>query len=189
MSNVTLKTECLRAPVWGIRKDPGWINVRLTTPVHVGTFFSAAVCRAEGNAMTAIALFVPQDSPPIVNQSRPALEVARRLERDGQIVAAGCWMREALQQQLSAMCEFHGCRPRRRRQNRPVDLAKALRRDGLIDDFDYDCVRHAIDAGNRAAHCVAIDRSKLHEALELVDYLINVHTAGQAASEGKRGAV
>jgi len=39
MSNLSRKSERGHALVWGVRKAPGWILLRLTTPSHGRAFF------------------------------------------------------------------------------------------------------------------------------------------------------
>jgi hypothetical protein len=86
----------------------------------------------------------------------------------GESIAAGVLMREALRQQLYALCAAHRCLPKRRwTHNSPSVLANRCRQAGLIDAGQHAQIRAMIHVGNAAAHCNPFDSGELGALLAL----------------------
>jgi hypothetical protein len=94
------------------------------------------------------------------------------LER-GDLIAAGCKLREAMRQFLHAECEFWGCLPTRNFELMPMGLAKALRKAGQMDPGDFQWVSEIIGIGNRAAHVEFVQRQEIETALKFAHLFLD----------------
>jgi hypothetical protein len=114
-----------------------------------------------------------------VNLSRMYLHRAHEALNRGDLIAAGCLLREAAHRQLVAMCHWYGCTPKKARRRRPMDLARALRDAKACGDGGFEWLREIITAGNTAAHCGRVDRGTLRAAISLLHYFIDADPCGE----------
>lgn len=91
----------------------------------------------------------------------------------GDMIAAGCKLREALRSYLYAECEYSACLPKGRRGKRapqyaPRTLANALKKAGHLNDGGYDLIIEMIVIGNNVAHLVFVRPQEIEAAIHLM---------------------
>ena len=94
----------------------------------------------------------------------------------GDLIGAGCLLREAIRRQCYAECEWFGCMPVSPSDRMPpVTLLKALRKAGKCgkDDDWYVVIKEMIDLANAAAHCKPVKPSYIRTSIEMFHDVID----------------
>lgn len=105
--------------------------------------------------------------------ARTMLFAATRSLEFGDIVKAGCQLREAVNRYLLAMCEAHDCMPRKKLHRTPARLARKLYRKGACEFGDYTWLREMIDCGNRCARCKPVRGSLVETGIMLMHLILD----------------
>lgn len=103
------------------------------------------------------------------------LRAADALNR-GDLIGAGCLLREAIRCQCYAECEWFGCMPQSPSERMPpVTLLKALRKAGKCgkDDFGYELIKEMIDLANAAAHCKPVSAKLMRSSITMFHGVID----------------
>lgn len=109
---------------------------------------------------------------PLIWRAEVALE-------NGELIAAGVLLREALRRQLYAIAAQYGVLPRRvYSHRRPLALARRLREAGLLSADDSKRIRQVLHVGNMAAHCDHVDADLLKDAIRLLRQFVDQRLAG-----------
>lgn len=110
---------------------------------------------------------------PVECNARWTLYSAQTSLERGDMIAAGCKLREALRSYLHAECEYAACLPKGRRrhlsrQYSPRTLANALRKAGHLEDGCYAWAVEMIEIGNKAAHLTFVRPQEIATAINLL---------------------
>ena len=106
---------------------------------------------------------------------------AEALDR-GDLIAAGCLLREAIRRQCWAECEWNGCLPQNvSLRTPPVTLLRALARASKCE-ANFSWVKEMIETANAAAHCIPVKRSELRFAIETFHGVIDDCSSLQPAN-------
>lgn len=95
-----------------------------------------------------------------VNLARNFLARANELFQAGDIVAAGCYCREALRRFLESLCIYNDCLPTRKRTT-PREMVDALLKKKVIDKDDKRLLIDLLGTCNRAAHAMPVKGSMM----------------------------
>src|SRR5687767_2415569 len=105
--------------------------------------------------------------------SRVFLERAIEAEANGELIAGGVLLREAVRQHLYALAARHRVLPKRTwTHNSPRILANRIRQAELIDAGEHALLGGMIHVGNQAAHCNPLERDALRDAIDLLQRFI-----------------
>jgi hypothetical protein len=108
--------------------------------------------------------------------ARPKLYEAHNALKRGDLIAAGCLLREAARRFLFAQCEYHRCLPSKRRQKSPGSLLHALDKAGHCKGCCFEWMQDIIDCGNKLAHCHAVKESLVSCCIDLLHNLLDYST-------------
>jgi hypothetical protein len=115
---------------------------------------------------------------PVTCNARPLLFAAHASLERGDIIAAGCKLREGIRVWLHAECTYYDCLPKVR-GNKPIPprvLAKALRKSGELGPDIHEWIVEAVDVGNKAAHLEGVRPSLIACCLDLIHSLLDHST-------------
>jgi hypothetical protein len=107
--------------------------------------------------------------------TRIYLHRAANLLQAGDLIAAGCLMREAIKRYLTALCEYHNCDMGRKRERTPTKLLGLLWSAKKICPTAHLWMKDAIEVGNKSAHCQSIRKATLRTCIELMHSIVD-HT-------------
>jgi hypothetical protein len=103
---------------------------------------------------------------PHVNLARCYLHRAHTALQGGNLIQAGCLLRESIRRQLFAECAWKNCLPDKAHDKTPPRvLLRALRDAGHCGECGWDWSLEIISIGNAAAHCRCVDRGALTSAI------------------------
>lgn len=91
----------------------------------------------------------------------------------GDIVKAGCQLREAASRYLVAMCEYHSCTPKKKQHRTPVIMNRALLKAGGIDRGIYRWIREIIEYGTLCAHCRPVRSEFIENSIEIMCFILD----------------
>jgi len=122
---------------------------------------------------------------PVTCNARPLLFQSHASLESGDVIAAGCKLREAVRLYLLAECTYWECLPAKPQQQRsPGVLLKAMRK--AKPEFGWDWLGEIIDYSNKLAHCGFVRRSLIeaclsfaHSYLDAATYLVEPTAAGR----------
>ena len=181
MWNSIVKPERGHAQVSGISNDHGRLTIRLTSPSHGRAFFYARLCntcvtfswrRRKGNIMVVCAVQELGKVRPVCF-ARSMLSAASDSLEAGDAFKAGYQLREAVSRYLTAMCEAHNCKPRKKHPRTSGEMARALFKGGGIDRGIYDWLREIIDCADLCARW-RISRSRLIKtSISLMHFMLD----------------
>jgi hypothetical protein len=173
MSNQSEK-ECAAARAFRLGNEAGAASLPPDKPSQQRTFFARATTLAAPDvpAVASTAFEAGAELSPAV-----FLERAELAEANGELIAAGVLMREAVRQQLYALAAAHGVLPKAKwTHNSPRVLANRVWQAELIDFDQHALVRGLIHVGNQAAHCHPLDRQQLRDAIDALRCFIESTT-------------
>lgn len=93
--------------------------------------------------------------------------------QSGQLIQAGCELREAVRVLLESLCEAHGCLPKGKRRRRSRAMLKAVQAAGKCTEFGAEVIKEAIDFGNRLAHCKPVPPNDLQSSIEFLHIMLD----------------
>lgn len=93
--------------------------------------------------------------------------------QSGQLVQAGCELREAVRVLLESLCEAHACLPKGKGRRSARELLKAVQKAGHCTDFGAEVIKEAIDFGNKLAHCKRVPPNHLQSSIEFLHILLD----------------
>jgi hypothetical protein len=108
--------------------------------------------------------------------ARPKLLEAQDALSRGDLIAAGCLLREAARRFLHSQCEYHRCLPSKRKQQSAGSLAHALHHAGHCDDGSHSWIVEIVETGNSAAHCRPVKAATLETCISLLHSLLDSAT-------------
>lgn len=108
--------------------------------------------------------------------ARPMLYRAHDALQRGDLIAAGCRLREAVRRLLYSQCEFHHCLPKKSKIHHPRQLANALLQNGYCGEGVHGWLIEIIEAGNAAAHCKPATAQHLGDCISLLHAILNSAT-------------
>lgn len=96
--------------------------------------------------------------------------LARSLEalEAGNVTEAGILLREGIARYLEALCQYHKCLPKRKRDRTPSLMARELWKQKQLTDCGYQWVRESIGYCNRLAHCRRVRASLVECSISLI---------------------
>jgi hypothetical protein len=89
------------------------------------------------------------------------------LEQDN-VTQAGILLREGIARYLAALCTYHGCLPKKKRERTPSIMLRTLWKKKQFTDCGYQWCREAIEYCNRLAHCRAVKPSLIEACISLM---------------------
>jgi hypothetical protein len=120
--------------------------------------------------------------------ARPKLFEAQDALDRGDMIAAGCLLREAARRFLVAQCEYHGLKTSKREQQSPRVLLKTLDKAGHCKGCCFEWMQDIIDTGNKLAHCQPVKESLVSCCIDLLHNLLDYST-GHVELRREGGAV
>ena len=127
---------------------------------------------------------------PVVCNARPLFYAAATSLERGDVIAAGCKLREAIRLWLHAECVYADCLPatKKRPELPPIVLAKALKKAGELTPDCFEWIKEAIDIANQCAHCVFVRASMVECCISLcVSLMDSSPYLVQSAAAGRLG--
>lgn len=121
-----------------------------------------------------VVVSLEQSLPPCF--ARPMLYRAHDALQRGDLIAAGCRLRESVRRLLHSQCEYHQCLPKKGKVHHPRQLANALLQKGYCGEGSYGWLIEIIEAGNAAAHCRPITAKQLSVCISLLHTLLDSAT-------------
>jgi hypothetical protein len=101
--------------------------------------------------------------------AKPMLFAALDCLDRGDLIGAGVRLREAAARFLIAACDWYGCDVKSKsKYPRPFEYAKALLDAKQLDKWGHEIMLECIDAGNKLAHCVSVDRAIVKGGISLL---------------------
>jgi hypothetical protein len=94
------------------------------------------------------------------------------LER-GDLIAAGCLLREAIHRYLDALCQYHKVQIPKKHDRTCSVMAKALWKAKHFESCGYQWVRESIQYGNKLAHCKPVRPSLVSCCIDLLHTLMD----------------
>lgn len=91
----------------------------------------------------------------------------------GELIRAGCELREAVRLLLEALCEAHSCKPKSKGRITPRAMLAAVQKAGHCSDFGAEIVNEALDYGNKLAHCKPVPPRWVEGSLEFLHLLLD----------------
>jgi hypothetical protein len=129
----------------------------------------------KGNTMVTLAVdTIEQWARPCF--ARPKLFEAQAALYRGELIAAGCLLREAVRRFLISQCEYHCCSPTKKSLKSPRQLANTLHRAGHCRGASFDWLCEIIDVGNKLAHCQPVSRSMIECCISLLHNMLDCST-------------
>lgn len=89
------------------------------------------------------------------------------LESD-RLTESGVLLREAIARYVTALSEYHGCLPKKKRDRIPGLMARTLWKQKSLSDCGYQWLRESIEYCNRLAHCRPVKASLLECSISLI---------------------
>jgi hypothetical protein len=89
------------------------------------------------------------------------------LEQD-RLTEAGVLLREGIARYLVALCQYHDCLPKKKRDRIPGLMARSLWKKKQLTDGGYQWVRESIEYCNRLAHCRPVKASLIECSISLI---------------------
>lgn len=86
----------------------------------------------------------------------------------GNTTEAGVLLREGIARYLLALCQYHGCLPRKKRDRTPALMARSLWKAGQLTDCGYQWTRESIGYCNALAHCRRVKPSLIECCISLM---------------------
>lgn len=108
--------------------------------------------------------------------------------RGGELIKAGCELREAVRVMLEALCEAHDCIPVKNGRQSPRVMLKVLKSVGQCSEFASAVIIEAIVIGNKLAHCQRVPPGEIALALQLIHALLDGCSELNLPDFGKKGA-
>jgi hypothetical protein len=105
--------------------------------------------------------------------ARPLLLSAQASLDRGDVIAAGCQLREAARLYLHGECMAHDCLPSRRSGRGPRQLSYELHKAGILQSGMFGYMDWIITVGNKAAHCRLLQTSDVKHAIGLLRVFLN----------------
>jgi hypothetical protein len=110
------------------------------------------------------------------------------LESD-RLTEAGVLLREGIARYLFALCKYHGCLPKKKRDITPSILARALWKQKQLTETGYMWIRESIGYCNKLAHCRPVRASLIECCISLIWDMLESSPELVFPSRGNGGAV
>jgi len=125
------------------------------------------------------------EQKPVTCNARLLLFQAHSSLESGDVIAAGCKLREAVRLYLLAECTYWDCLPAKPKQHPSAALLlNAMRK--AKPEYGWDWLQEILDYGNQLAHCQFVRRgvieaslSIMHLYLDSATYLVQPIAAGR----------
>jgi hypothetical protein len=114
-----------------------------------------AVCDPHDGGKSRLVCF----SKSVLLQSQAKLD-------EGDWIAAGCLLREALWRFLESVCINNGCLPRKKRDQTCRGMLLALKKHQHVDLKTFGVLSKMIDTGNAAAHCRKVTIDQIQDQID-----------------------
>ncbi len=117
-----------------------------------------------------VALAVPRlGYTPKLCLARPMLYAALDCYERGDLIGAGVRLREAVLRFVVAMADWHGIEVKTKDKHpRPGAYITALHKAGKFDKFGRECLFEMVNAGNKLAHCLAVDAGTIRGGISIL---------------------
>jgi hypothetical protein len=107
---------------------------------------------------------------PKINLARPMLREALECYDRGDLIGAGVRLRAAVYRQLTAMCEWYNCMPKKPKL---LGMVAALRKAKQLDELGVTWLNEMIHLGNTAAHMGHLDRAAVRGAISGMFFILD----------------
>ncbi len=110
---------------------------------------------------------------PVACNARPLLFAAHASLERGDMIAAGCRLREAVRLFLVAELTYWECMPKKKNDHTPRRLVMALTKAGQCGPDVAEWIHELLEIGNTLAHCGFVKRSVVSCALSMAHSLLD----------------